>query len=46
MNLGDGKGIKTGNEIDKIKELNNQNPKFKMYIKYLKEKAKQENDDD
>ena len=32
MKLGDGKGNKTGNEIDKLKKLKNNNSKFKNKI--------------
>ena len=43
VKLGDGKGSKTGNEIDKIKELNKKNPKFKRKIKVPKKKVTNDN---
>ena len=45
MKLGDGKGSKTGNEIDKIKEIKKKNYKFKRNIKALKKKVTNENDE-
>ena len=41
MKLGDGKGSKTGNELDNLKDLNKKNSKFKRKIKFLKKKVKQ-----
>ena len=42
VNLGDGEGINTGNDLDNIMELKNQNPNFKRNIKALKNKVSQE----
>ena len=39
VKLGDGKGSKTVNELDKLKELKKKNPKFKRNIKSLKKKG-------
>ena len=36
MKLGDGKGSKTGNEIDKLRELRKKNYKFKRNIKHCR----------
>ena len=41
--LGDGKGSKTGNEQDNIKELNKKKSKFKRNIKSLKKKITNDN---
>ena len=38
-----GKGSKTGNELDKTKELKKQNPRFKRNIKALKKKVTNSN---
>ena len=46
VKLSYGKGSKTVNELDNIKELNKQNLNIKGNIKALKKKAKQENDND
>ena len=40
--LGCVKGRKTGNELDNIKELKNQNSNFKSNIKALKNKVSQD----
>ena len=45
VKLGDGNGIKTGNDLDDIKELKKQNPKFKKKIKELKQKVTNHNDE-
>ena len=45
VKLGDGNGIKTGNDLDDIKELKKQNPKFKKKIKALKKKVTNHNDE-
>ena len=39
------KGRKTGNELDNIKELKNQNSKFKSNIKALKKRVTNDNDE-
>ena len=36
--------MKTGNELDNIKDLKNQNSRFKSKIKSLKNKVTQDND--
>ena len=43
--LGDGNGSKTGNDLDNLKEINQQNSKFKSKIKALNEKVINENNE-
>ena len=43
MKLGDGKGSRTLNDLDNIKELKKQKSKFKRNIKALKKKVKNYN---
>ena len=43
MKLGDAKGSKTGNDLDKLKELKKQNSKFKRNTKELKKKFTNDN---
>ena len=45
MKLGDGKGSRTLNDLDNIKELKKQKSKFKRNIKALKKKVTNENDE-
>ena len=45
VKLGYGKLSKTGNDIDKLKELKKQNSKFKRNTKDLNKKVTQEKDD-
>ena len=46
MKVGDGKGIKTWNDLNKLKELKKQNCNFKSNIKALKKTFIQENYND
>ena len=45
LKLGNGKGSKTGNKLDKLKELKKKNSKFKRKIKELKKKVTNNNDE-
>ena len=45
VKLGDWKGNKTGNELDRFKELKKQNSRFKRNIKALKKKVTNNNDE-
>ena len=46
VELGRGKLTKTGNDLDNLNKLNNNNPRFKRNIKGLKNKITQDKEND